>query len=71
MNTLGWQRVVVIVAMLGFAAFALWLTASTFDTSELKTLVVLSAGFVTREVLPLLVRGLSGTTEALSRGQVE
>jgi hypothetical protein len=71
MTALGWQRVIVIALMLAFASFALWLTASRFDTSELKTLLVLSVGFVTREVLPLLMKTLSGTTEALSKGRLE
>jgi hypothetical protein len=72
LGTVTWPRVVILVAMLAFSAFVLWLTATNFDASELKTLLMLAAGFVIREFLPLVQRLLAPTTEALGRGgQVE
>ncbi len=71
MTHLGWPQVVVIVAMTGFASFALWLTASHFDASELKTLGLMAASFTAREVIPFLKSILAPTTDSLSRGRVE
>jgi len=70
--TLTWQRVIILVAMLSFSAFVLWLTASTFDTSEIKSLLMLAAGFIIREFLPIVRTLLGPTADAYSRGgQVE
>ena len=72
LSTLTWQRALIIVAMLGFSAFVLWLTASRFDGSEVKSLLLLSSGFVTREFLPIVKALLTPTVEAYTRGgQVE
>ena len=69
---LTWQRVVTLLAMLTFSGFVLWLTASTFDASEVKSLLMLSAGFVVREFLPLMRTLLGPTSDAFGRGgQVE
>jgi hypothetical protein len=65
--TLTWQRVIILLAMLVFSAFVLWLTASSFDASEVKSLLMLAAGFVIREFLPI-VRTLLGPADAYTRG---
>jgi uncharacterized membrane protein len=47
-----WQPTVNLLAMLAFSAFALWLTASHWDKSELRSMMLLTVGFVVREFLP-------------------
>lgn len=72
LTTLTWQRVIILVTMLAFSAFVLWLTATTFDASELKSLLMLAAGFVIREFLPIVRQLLGPTADALGAGgQVE
>ena len=65
---LTWPRVIVLLAMLGFSAFVLWLTASSFDRSEVKSLLMLCAGFVVREFLPVVRELLGPAHDALGRG---
>ena len=68
----GWQRVVVIVAGMAFTTVVLWLTASTFDASEIKSVLGIAAGIAAREYLPEVKAFLKPLTDALHRGgQVE
>lgn len=60
---LTWPRVAILMAMLSFSAFVLWLTASSFDKSEMKSLLMLMSGFIVREFLPLVRKLLGPMTE--------
>jgi hypothetical protein len=72
MKSLTWQRTIVLVAMLGFSAFVLWLTAANFDQSELKSILLLAVGFVVREFLPIASKLLKDMGQAFEQGgQVE
>ena len=65
---LSWKTVTIVMAMMAFSAFVLWLTASHFDASELKSVLMLSVGFVMREILPAIVNVLKHSKEAESIG---
>lgn len=71
-STLSWQAVAMTTVALGFLAFAMWLFASKFDASELKTLLLAAGPVTVREFLPVLKRLLRPTTDMLaSGGQLE
>lgn len=71
-STLSWQAVVLSFGMMGFLAFVLWLFASKFDGSEIKTLLAMAGPVCVREFLPALRRILKPTTDAFAAGgQVE
>lgn len=67
----GWQHVAKLFGLLGFLAFAMWLFASKFDSSELKTLITMAGPLAAREFWPVLRSILKPSTELLARGQVE
>lgn len=68
--TLTWQHALIVVAMLGFFAFVLWLTASQFDASEVKTLLGTAIGITAREFWPV-VRQLLGPMTKTFDGHID
>lgn len=60
LRTESWHRTIILVAMLAFSAFVLWLTATNFDASEVRSFLLLAGGFVVREFLPLVRTLLAG-----------
>jgi drug/metabolite transporter (DMT)-like permease len=67
-STLSWQAVALVALGLGFSAFSMWLFASKFDGSELKTLLTMAGPVVAREFFPVIKRLLKPTTDMLAQG---
>lgn len=70
-SSLSWQAVALATVALSFAAFAMWLFASKFDGSEIKSLLLMAGPVVVREFFPVIKRLLAPTTDILSKGQIE
>jgi len=71
-STLSWQAVAMTACALSFLAFTLWLFASKFDGSEIKSLLMMAGPVCVREFFPVLKRLLKPSTDAFAAGgQVE
>lgn len=68
LSKLTWQAVVLVGLALSFSAFSMWLFATKFDASEIKSLLVMAGPVIAREFFPILRRLLAPTTDMLSQG---
>lgn len=63
-----WPSTIRLGLMLGFLAFALWLTANKFDASELKTILYAAVPFAVREFWPIIKDALKVVGAGIAAG---